>query len=77
MSAEALQLLAIIKGLSLSEKLEVMELISKNIKEENILAEDETAQRKAAAELLLKDYQQEEELVAFTAIDHEAFYEKN
>jgi hypothetical protein len=54
-----------------------MELISKNIKEENILAEDETTQRKAAAELLLKDYQQDEELIAFTAIDHEAFYEKN
>ena len=65
MSAEALQLLAIIKRLSLSEKLEVMELIFKNIKEENILAEDETAQRKAAAELLLKDYQQGEELTAF------------
>ena len=65
MSAEALQLLAIIKRLSLSEKLEVMELISKNIKEENILAEDETTQRKAAAELLLKDYQQDEELTAF------------
>lgn len=77
MSAEALQLLAIIKRLSLSEKLEVMELIFKNIKEENILAEDETTQRKAAAELLLKDYQQDEELIAFTAIDHEAFYEKN
>ncbi|MDX2070038.1 MAG: hypothetical protein SFV55_16545 [Haliscomenobacter sp.] len=77
MSAEALQLLAIIKRLSLSEKLEIMELISKNIKEENMLAEDETAQRKAAAEFLLKDYQQDEELVAFTAIDHEAFCENN
>ena len=65
MSAEALQLLAIIKRLSLSEKLEVMELIFKNIKEENILAEDETTQRKAAAELLLKDYQQDKELTAF------------
>jgi hypothetical protein len=77
MSAEALQLLAVIKRLSLSEKLEIMELISKNITEENIPAEDETAQREAAAELLLKDYQQDEELIAFTAIDHEAFYEKN
>jgi hypothetical protein len=77
MSAEALQLLAVIKRLSLSEKLEIIELISKNIEEENMLAVDETAQRKAAAELLLKDYQQDEELIAFTAIDHEVFYEKN
>ncbi len=76
MSAEALQLLAIIKRLSLSEKLEIMELIAKNIKEENMLAEDKATQRKAAAELLLKDYQQDEELVAFTAIDHEAFMKR-
>ena len=59
MSAEALQLLAIIKRLSLSEKLEVMELISKNIKEETNLLNSEATQREAAAKLLLIDYQQD------------------
>ena len=66
MSAEALQLLAIIKRLSLSEKLEVMELISKNIKEETNLLNSEATQREAAAKLLLIDYQQDEELTAFS-----------
>ena len=77
MSVETLQILDFVKRLSFSEKLEIIELIFKNIKEDNIHIENKTAQRKAAATLLLADYQQDDELTAFTALDHEDLYEKN
>lgn len=66
MSTETLKVLNIIKRLSLSEKLEIIELILKSIKEEMNLLNSEAARREAAAKLLLTDYQEDEELTAFS-----------
>jgi len=65
MSTEILQALDIIKRLPFREKLEILELIFKSIKEETNFSDNSTAQREAAAKLLLIDYQQDEELTAF------------
>ena len=61
----ASQLVNMIKQLPLGEKLFIMELIVKDIREETMMEANETQQRKAAAELLLTDYQNDAELTAF------------
>jgi len=66
MSTEALKVLDTIKRLPFSEKLEIVELIFKSIKEETNLLNGEAAQREAAAKLLLTDYLQDEELTTFS-----------
>ena len=68
----AIQLIEAIKQLPLAEQLLVIELIFKNIREKAL---DEEKKRRKAAEQLLTDYQNDEELTAFTALDKEDFYE--
>lgn len=75
MGTEAMQILDAIKRLPLSEKILLIELLFKDIKEEAINKEKEEEERKKAAELLLADYQGDEELTAFTVLDKENFYE--
>ena len=74
MGSEALQLLDAIKRLPLSEKLFLIELIFRDIREETIDKEKKEKERRKAAELLLADYQGDEELTAFTVLDKEDFY---
>jgi len=76
MSTEALRLLDAIRQLSLSDKLTLIELIFRDIKEETINRAEEEKRRRKAAERLLVDYQKDEELTAFTALDQEDFYEE-
>ena len=75
MSKETLQLLDAIRQLSLSEKLNLIELIFRDIKEEAINSVEEDEKRRMAAEHLLADYQEDEELTAFSALDQEDFHE--
>ncbi|HFA51095.1 MAG TPA: hypothetical protein ENJ95_18945 [Bacteroidetes bacterium] len=72
---EALQIVDVIKQLPLIEKLFIVELIFKDIRSEALKEEEDLKQRREAAELLLTDYQNDKELVAFTALDKENFYE--
>ncbi len=75
MNTKTLQILDIIKSLPLSEKFSLVELIFKNIKEETIHHENRTKARQAAAELLLADYEEGEDLTVFTVLDTEDIYE--
>ena len=70
-----LQIIDIIRQLPLSEKLYLIELISKDIRQEISDQEQEEEQSRKAAELLLADYQNDEELAAFTVLDNEDFLE--
>ncbi|GEM_PF-681299 len=72
---EALQIIDVIRGLSLTEKLYIVELIFKEIREEATKQENYEIKRREAAQLLLDDYQNDEELIAFTALDKEDFHE--
>ena len=74
---ETLQILEAIKRLPLREKMHIVELIFKDIREETISSEQEVEKRKRAAELLLFDYKSDEELTAFTVLDKEDFHEKS
>lgn len=71
-----LQIIDVIKRWPLSEKLRIIELIFRNIREETLEKEDEQQRRREAAGLLLEDYQNDEELTAFTVLDKEDFHEK-
>jgi hypothetical protein len=75
MNMEALQILDAIKQLPLAEKLRIIELIFRDIREEALKNEKEEDRRRKAAELLLADYQNNEELTAFKVLDKEDFYE--
>ena len=75
MGEASLQIIDAIKQLSLAEKLQIIELIFRDIRSETLKIEQADKQRRAAAELLLSDYQSDKELTAFTALDREDFYE--
>lgn len=75
MSTEAIKILDAIKQLSLSEKLHIIELIFRDLREDAADMEKEDERRRKAAELLLTDYQEDEELTIFTTIDQEDFHE--
>lgn len=76
MSKEAIQLAEIFRQLPLVEKLHLIELFFRNIREETMNKEkDEEGMRKAAL-LLYADYQTDKELTAFTVLDGEDYYEK-
>ena len=71
----ATQLLHEIKSWPLAEKLHLIELISREIRTETTRGRDDQQEMAAAARLLLQDYQEDKELTAFTALDHEDFHE--
>lgn len=75
MGTEAIQVMNIVKSLPLSEKLYIIELIFKDLREQTIEIEKEEEKRKKAAHLLLQDYQNDEELTVFTTLDNESFHE--
>lgn len=75
MGVEAMQIMNIVKSLPLSEKIYIIELISKDLRTQTIEIEKEAEKRKKAAQLLLDDYQNEKELTTFTSLDQEEFYE--
>ncbi len=77
MSIETIKILDAIRQLPLNEKLYIIELIFKDIREDAINKGKEGEERKKAAELLLKDYQEDEELTIFTTLDKEDFHETN
>ena len=70
---KTVQIVDAIKALSLTEKLFIVEQIFKDLRKATL--EEEQQQRKRAAELLLADYQQDEDLTAFAVLDKENFYE--
>lgn len=78
MGKETLQIIDEIKLLPLEEKLYIIELIFRDIRngttKRNI---EEEEKRREAAEILLADYQNDEGLISFTALDKEDFYEAN
>ena len=77
MGTKTLQIIDVIKQLPLTEKLFIIELIFRDIRTGTLNREKDEQQRRAAAELLLSDYQTDEELIAFTALDKEGFHEAN
>lgn len=72
---QAEELNEIFKRLTLVEKLQLLELFFKDVKEDAIKKESEENKRRKAAELLLSDYLNDSEFTAFTVLDGEAFYE--
>ena len=75
MSNQAVQLTEVFKQLSFREKLQLVELFFRNIREEAMKQESTDDKRRKAAELLLPDYVKDKELTAFTVLDGETFYE--
>ncbi|MEM9888585.1 MAG: hypothetical protein AAF849_22000 [Bacteroidota bacterium] len=69
------QIIDTVKTLSLFDKVTLMELLIKDIKEETSKRTEQAIRMEQAAELLLVDYQTDEELTAFTSLDQENFYE--
>jgi hypothetical protein len=64
------EIISEINKLPVSQRLTLIELTIKNIRQE------EKKQRlSAAAELVLDDYLNDPELTAFTSLDHEDFYD--
>ncbi|MFP4339830.1 MAG: hypothetical protein ACLFQO_05290 [Cyclobacteriaceae bacterium] len=59
-----------IKKLSIKERLQIIEKTARTIQ-----IEDEKEQMKKAADQLYDDYKNDAELVAFTALDLDEFYE--
>jgi len=74
MSVEAIQIMNLVKSLPLSEKLYIVELIFKDLREQTDKIEQEEKRKKIAL-LLLEDYQNDKELTAFTTLDNEPVYE--
>ena len=72
---QAIQLTEIFKQLTLVEKLQLLELFFKDVKEAELKKESEEEKRRKAAELLLSDYLNDSELTAFTVLDGEEIYE--
>ncbi len=75
MGKATLRIIDAIKQLTLAEKLHLIELIFRDIRSETLKIDQAEKQRRAAAELLLSDYQSDKELMAFTTLDREDFYE--
>lgn len=69
------QLLDIIKQHTLAEKLFIIEELFRDIRKETLKEVSEKENRKKAAASLLADYQEDGELVNFTVLDNENFYE--
>ncbi|MEM8525375.1 MAG: hypothetical protein AAGG68_12115 [Bacteroidota bacterium] len=55
----------------------IIKQISKEIREETAPKDEKKMSVKEAAQLLLADYENDEELTAFTVLDEEDFYETN
>lgn len=62
------QILSEIKALSLTEKVDLMEFLFKEIKEESIKIDEVDRKREDAVEALLENYQNDKELTAFTSL---------
>jgi hypothetical protein len=75
MSNQAIHLTEVFRQLTLAEKLQLIELFFRNIREEAMKQENAELKRRKAAELLLPDYTTDKELTAFTALDGEEYYE--
>ena len=65
------QIIQEINSLPLSEKIYIIELVLKNIRQET----EKTPSLTEGAKALLHDYENDRELTAFTALDGEEFYE--
>ncbi len=74
---ESLQIVDIIKQLPLNEKLLIIELIFRDIRKDSLIKKTDEHRRNEAANLLLADYQNDEELTAFSILDKDYFYETN
>ena len=68
------QIIQEISQLPMADKLFVAEQIFKQLREENFKS-DEAENRREAAKMLLQDYKTDKDLTAFSAIDHDDFYE--
>jgi hypothetical protein len=64
------EIISEINKLPVSQRLTLIELTIKKIREE-----EKRHQLSAAAEMLFNDYSNDPELTAFTNLDHEDFYE--
>jgi len=69
------ELLEEIKKLSAKERLDVIEAAIHTLQEDFGEKDDRKQRLAKAAEALLKDYEDDKELISFTALDGEAFYE--
>ena len=67
-----MQIIAQINPLSLAEKLYVMEVILQSVRKET---DPNPSNLEKAAALLLKDYQEDEDLTAFRALDGDDFHD--
>jgi len=65
-----------VKTLPLVEKLRLIELIFRDIREETIQKQQDEVTRAEVAEDLLSDYKYDEELIAFTVLDNQDFHEE-
>ncbi len=74
---KALQMVDAVREMPLTEKLLIIELIFKDIKEDTLEREKEEQKRKKAAQMLLRDYLTNEKLTEFTVLDKDDFYEAN
>ena len=74
---KALQIVDAVREMPLTEKLLIIELIFKDIKEDTLEREKEEQKRKKAAQMLLRDYLTNEKLTEFTVLDKDDFYEAN
>ncbi|MCB0644682.1 MAG: hypothetical protein KDC44_23720, partial [Phaeodactylibacter sp.] len=59
----------------LSERLLVIGLVFRDLQKGAANMENEEQRRRRAAELLLADYREDEELTVFTTLDQEDFHE--
>ena len=75
MGIKTLQIIDVIKQLPLSDKMYIIELIFKDLRQETLKKEKEEEKRRQVARLLLTDYQNDKELTVFTTLDKEDFYE--
>jgi hypothetical protein len=75
MSNQAIHLTEVFRQLPLVEKLQLIELFFRNIREDAMKQESGESKRRKAAELLLPDFHNDKELTAFTVLDGEEYYE--
>ncbi len=77
MSNQAIHLTEAFKRLTFAEKLQLVELFFRNIREEAMKQDSAEEMRRKTAESLLPDYKNDPELTAFTILDGEEMYETN
>lgn len=70
-----IQILDVIKQHSLAEKLFIIEELFRDIRKETLKEATIKENRKNVANTLLSDYQDDSELISFTVLDNEKFYE--